>query len=69
MYCKNCGKEMNEYGICTNCGWRYSAVQTRQIPKRKNTLPIVYIIVGWTDNDFAFNLELGKRSKCRNNRA
>ncbi len=45
MYCKNCGKEMNEYGICTNCGWRYSAVQTRQIPKRKNTLPIVYIIV------------------------
>lgn len=24
---------------------------------------------GWTDNDFAFNLELGKRSKCRNNRA
>ena len=45
MYCKNCGKEMNEYGICTNCGWRYSAVQTRQIPKRKNTLPIVYIMV------------------------
>ena len=45
MYCKNCGKEMNEYGICTNCGWRYSAVQTGQIPKRKNTLPIVYIIV------------------------
>lgn len=45
MYCKNCGKEMNEYGICTNCGWQYSVVQTRQIPKRKNTLPIVYIIV------------------------
>ncbi len=44
MYCKNCGKEMNEYGICTNCGWRYSVVQTRQIPKRKNTLPILYIV-------------------------
>lgn len=44
MYCKNCGKEMNEYGICTNCGWRYSVVETRQIPKRKNTLPILYII-------------------------
>ena len=43
MYCKNCGKEMNESGICTNCGWRYSAVQTRQIPKRKNTLPILYM--------------------------
>ena len=43
MYCKNCGKEMNEYGICTNCGWRYNAVQTRQIPKRKNTLPILYM--------------------------
>ena len=45
MYCKNCGKEMNEYGICTNCGWQYSVVQTRQISKRKHTLPIVYIIV------------------------
>ncbi len=45
MYCKNCGKEMNEYEICTNCGWQYSVVQTRQISKRKNTLPIVYIIV------------------------
>ena len=43
MYCKNCGKEMNEYGICTNCGWRYSVVQTRQISKRKNTLPILYM--------------------------
>lgn len=45
MYCKNCGKEMNEYGICTNCGWQSSdAGQTVQIHKRKNTFPILFMI-------------------------